>query len=338
VARIDSGRPAGISVRRVAVALLIGIPASALFLYLASRGLNYHDVRRALGRAELGWLIVAVALMACVYVVQTLRWQRIARHEGTFSLRRGLRWVIGCVAINNVVPGRPGELFRAYWLGDALHIPKARALATVLVDRAADVLTLVAGLLIAYPFTPHPAWLRHLDLVAIPIGIAIIAILAWARWHTKRRDESRQHDGWLRRQFSQLVQGAARVVTRDDIPAIAALSALAWTLWAAAAWVVAYSLGISLTLPEMLFITAMINLGSAIPSSPGFVGTYQWLSVAGLGLFGVGHAEAFAFAIVLQAVWFIPTTIAGLVLFAQTVMNRSNAERRRVGAAMHDAT
>lgn len=68
------------------------------------------------------------------------------------------------------------------------------------------------------------------------------------------------------------------------------------------------------------------------------MGTYQWLSVAGLGLFGVGHAEAFAFAIVLQAVWFIPTTIAGLVLFAQSVMNRSNAERQRVGAAMHDAT
>ena len=96
---------------------------------------------------------------------------------------------------------------------------------------------------------------------------------------------------------------------------------------AAAAWVVAYSLGISLSLPEMLFITAIINLGSAIPSSPGFVGTYQWLCVAGLRLFGEAP-EAFAFAIVLQAVWFIPTTIAGLVLFAQTVMNRSNAERQ----------
>ena len=338
MARIDSGRQAGVSVRRVAVALLIGIPASAVFLYLASRGLDYHEVRRSLDRAHRGWLIVAVLLMACVYVVQTVRWRRISRHEGTFSLRRGLRWVIGCVAINNVVPGRPGELFRAYWQSDALHIPKARALATVLVDRAADVLTLVAGLLIAYPFTPHPAWLRHLDLAAIPIGIAIVAGMAWARWHTKRRGESGQEQSWLRRQFSQLVQGAARVVTRSDIWAIAVLSVVAWTLWAAAAWVVAYSLGISLSLPEMLFITAMINLGSAIPSSPGFVGTYQWLSVAGLGLFGVGHAEAFAFAIVLQAVWFIPTTIAGLVLFAQSVMNRSNAERQRVGAAMHDAT
>ena len=208
----------------------------------------------------------------------------------------------------------------------------------MLVDRAADVLTLVAGLLIAYPFTPHPAWLRHLDLAAIPIGIAIVAAMAWARWHTRRRSGSGQEQQLAAPAVLAARAGScARGHQERDIPAIAALSALAWTLWAAAAWVVAYSLGISLSLPEMLFITAMINLGSAIPSSPGFVGTYQWLCVAGLGLFGVGHAEAFAFAIVLQAVWFIPTTIAGLVLFAQTVMNRSSGSGG-VGAAMHDAT
>ena len=34
-------------------------------------------------------------------------------------------------------------------------------------------------------------------------------------------------------------------------------------------------------------MTAVINLGVAIPSSPGFIGTYQWLGVSALALFDV---------------------------------------------------
>ena len=53
-------------------------------------------------------------------------------------------------------------------------------------------------------------------------------------------------------------------------------------------------------------MTGLVNLGTAVPSSPGFVGTYQWLCVSALGLFGVGRAEAFAFRSLLQAAWFVP--------------------------------
>ena len=55
----------------------------------------------------------------------------------------------------------------------------------------------------------------------------------------------------------------------------------------------------------------MLALGVAIPSSPGYVGTYQWLGVASLGLLDVPVNEALAFSILMQASWFIPTTLIG---------------------------
>ena len=61
-------------------------------------------------------------------------------------------------------------------------------------------------------------------------------------------------------------------------------------------------------------MTAALNLGVAIPSSPGFVGTYQWLGVAALGVFGFAGEAGLAFAIVMQAVWYVPTTLVGAVL------------------------
>jgi uncharacterized membrane protein YbhN (UPF0104 family) len=52
-------------------------------------------------------------------------------------------------------------------------------------------------------------------------------------------------------------------------------------------------------------------IGVAIPSSPGVVGTYEWLGVASLGLLGIASDEALAFAILLHATWYIATTLAG---------------------------
>jgi uncharacterized membrane protein YbhN (UPF0104 family) len=82
--------------------------------------------------------------------------------------------------------------------------------------------------------------------------------------------------------------------------------------------------GIELDLVDALFVAAVMNLGVAIPSSPGFVGTYQWLGVASLGLLGVADDEALAFAILLHASWYLPTTLlGGLALAVRAVRARS---------------
>ena len=77
------------------------------------------------------------------------------------------------------------------------------------------------------------------------------------------------------------------------------------------------SLGVELNPLQCVFITAVVNLGVAIPSSPGFVGTYQWLAVAGLGVVDVARDEALAFSFLLHASWYVPTTLVGgfLALF-----------------------
>jgi uncharacterized membrane protein YbhN (UPF0104 family) len=92
-------------------------------------------------------------------------------------------------------------------------------------------------------------------------------------------------------------------------------------------------LSIHLSPAEALFVTAIVNLGVSIPSSPGFIGTYQWLCVSALGLFSVDRGDAFAFAVLMHAVWFVPTTIAGLVLLLRTAAIR-HRQRQSIPAAL----
>jgi glycosyltransferase 2 family protein len=310
-----------ISRRSLLGGIAIGIPASAVFLYFAARGLDPSTVVDVIRKARLIDASLAVTAMSAVYCLQATRWQRIAASAGMPVPRRAaLRMVISSVALNNVVPGRPGEFVRAYWLSRESGSPGARALSTVIVDRAADVLTLMVALFASYPFLPHPFWLQRLVEASIPLGLVILAMITVSHLHVLRRKRGAGRvPGWVRsrwigQQLSRMVRTIASTVNRRDLVVLALLSASAWGSFAAGAWLVARSLDIGVSLPQLLFVSAVVNLGVAIPSSPGFIGAYQWLCVASLGLFGVERPSAFAFSILLEAVWFVPTTLVGLVL------------------------
>lgn len=304
--------------------LLVGVPLSLVFLYLAVRGLKPGEVADSLARAEPMRVGLAVAVIGVIYAVQAARWRWIARRAGRAPWRVFLRFVISSVAVNNVVPGRPGELLRGYWLGRALRVPQAVAFSTVVADRGSDVLFLVTVFAALFPFVPHPSWLRHVFIAAMVVGGLVATALVVSRWHAggaglpARIISRRIRGSWLGRQVSTVLHGTGAVVNRRDALILMVFTSFAWGCWALAAWLVASALGIDVSAPDLLFVTTVINLGAAIPSSPGFVGTFQWLCVSGLALFGVGQADALAFSIIMQAIWYVPTTLVGMALLAHT--------------------
>lgn len=301
--------------RHVLIGLLVGVPVSAVLLYLAARNLDYGEVVATLSDADPARVAVAVPLIGVMYVLQALRWRRITAKQATLGTSNFVGYIVAGLACNNVIPGRIGDLLRAHWLARGAHIAHGRALATVIVDRASDLLALVGLLVLTAWVAPRPAWLDRIDLVAAAGGLVLFVLLLVARHHAKRRDPNRERSR-LRGHVSDGLATMAHAVNRRDAPVVAGLSFLAWGAWSASAWLVASSLGISLTLPEILFVAAVLNLGVAVPSSPGFVGTYQWLCVQVLGLLAVGQADAFAFSVLFQAVWYVPTTLAGLAILA----------------------
>src|SRR5262245_53857885 len=127
--------PSPRSIRRaVAVGLVIGVPASIVFLWLAFRNVNAEAVRDAASRSALWLVAVGIVAIGGVYLFQAERWRRIAAtsrpNTGGF-----LEMVVGGIACNNVLPGRLGEFFRARWLAVEASVPWGRAFATVGLDR-----------------------------------------------------------------------------------------------------------------------------------------------------------------------------------------------------------
>lgn len=311
----------GLLRRNMVIGLVVGVPLSLVFLWLAVRGLSPGQVWDVLKGADPVDVAGAVLLIGAIYAIQAVRWRWITRRSADLPWRTFLRLIISSVAVNNVIPGRPGEVLRGYWVSRAGSFQQARGFSTVVVDRASDVLFLIAAFAVTFPFVPHPSWLRHVFIAALVLGGLLVIALALARLHVggiRLPVVDRLRGGWLRRQLGGLVHGAGALVNRRDTVVILLLTAASWACWAVAAKLIASSLGIGLSALEVVFLTTVINLGAAIPSSPGFVGTFQWLCVSGMALFGIGQAEALAFSILMQAIWYVPTTIVGGVLLGHS--------------------
>jgi uncharacterized protein (TIRG00374 family) len=312
--------PALLRSRAVAVGLLVGVPLSVVFLWLAVRGADLDSVRNVLATADVGLVALAVLAFACVAFGAAVRWHAIARTPSV-STTRFTEMVWSGVAVNDVVPGRVGELLRARWLSQAAGIPGGRALATVFVDRVFDVVTLVLFLAASVPFVTSAEWLRRVAAGGLVLLLLVLFVLVAARVYTRRRSGAGHHErGLVRRLLHDTVEGLAVPLGRKREAALLALSVVMWAAWGLSAWLVARSLGIELSALDVVFVAAAINLGVAIPSSPGFIGTYQWLAVSALGLLGVGATEALAFGILLHATWYVPTLLVGGTLLVRRAL------------------
>src|SRR5262245_10505259 len=86
VPRVHSSRVAPSpdrSRRTMWIAAVIGIPASAVFLFLAIRGADLGLVWQTLKDVRWGPVAVAVGCMGVVYWLQANRWKRIAATRAT---------------------------------------------------------------------------------------------------------------------------------------------------------------------------------------------------------------------------------------------------------------
>ena len=310
--------------------LAVGIASSAFFLWLVFHDADLDAVWHALRGADLVLVVLAAAVIQVVYIAQAARWRLIA-DTLELTIRRFYALVLGGIGANNVLPLRIGDILRARWLATSAEIPTGRAFGSVFRDRACDVLTLVVALAASLPVVGDEVWVERIAVGGVILLAIVVLVVAGAIVYTRTRPRARRETRSRgRRLLRDTIDEVASPIGRRRLVLALALSAVAWGAWAGAAGIVCRSLGVSLSPAELVFVTAVINLGVVIPSSPGFIGTYQWLAVSALGVVGVDGETAIAFSLLMQAIWYIPTTIVGGAIAIREV------HREATGIPSHD--
>ena len=102
-----------------------------------------------------------------------------------------------------------------------------------------------------------------------------------------------------------------RSITR--ILSVVFMSFLLWCIFALSIHCALLAFNLELPYMGSLLLMSILGFGVTIPSSPGYVGTFQASCVVGLALFSVSQSDALSFSIVFHASQYIPVTIVGLI-------------------------
>jgi uncharacterized protein (TIRG00374 family) len=276
----------------------------------------------AFAHAGLGPLVVGAFCHALVMALYAVRWRLLLDRPAAMPVPRAFGFVgLGYLA-NYTLPGRPGELVRAGLARALGGVPLTLALASLLLEKVLDGLTILASATAYAAFAPPPDWLRSsvsIGGAAFAVGAIVLLLAALAPGFLSHRERARVKaqalralgpDGaavvagpspggrgsMLRRQVEHVGAPLRLLRSRRVLLPVIALGLLIWPSIVLHQVLLALGSGVPAMPAAWLLFYAALGLASVVPGAPGYVGTYQLAAVYALGAFGVPPETAIVVA------------------------------------------
>lgn len=301
--------------------IAVGLAASAVFIYLAVRRVDFASLATIWSDAELlPWVPLGVASYLLGHVVRGVRCRLLVRREATLDLMTASNIVVVGYASNNVLPARLGELVRAGMLAERSGMPVAQSLAVTFIERVLDGLAILGLLVVATMTSAAPGWIQDLVRVALLVfGAATLVMLLGAHSpgfivsvasRLGNKLGPKMHDRLVGLATSITNAGACLRDPRDAI-LLALLSLVVWTLEAGLFVAILPVFGIEMSIHFGIVAMCVTNLGLLVPSSPGFIGPFHYFASQALMIHGIEQPTALAYATLVHLCFYIPITVWG---------------------------
>jgi glycosyltransferase 2 family protein len=305
--------------------LLVGLVVGGLTLWLTFRGIDLGVLRTTLGGLNYWFVLWGVASVVVTVIVATIRWRALlSPGNPALAWRPIFESVVVGQMLNIILPIRAGDFVRAYALGRIEGIAMGGVVATIAIEKAADLLAqgvAMAVLLLGYSF---PVGLTGSARASIILGaVALIAGVVATRysdWTLNRIARlplvPEPYRAVLARHGASTIQGFAALHEAKAIVALWILTALTVGLAASTNYLLFKAFGLDLPVSAAFLLLVVLQFGNAPVSTPGNLGVYHYLTVLVLSAFSVDRPVAVAYAVVLYAVALAPKIILGTVIIA----------------------
>jgi uncharacterized membrane protein YbhN (UPF0104 family) len=260
--------------------------------------------------ADLAPLLAALGVYAGITAARGWRWHTILRqveipHRRTDAF--GLT-IVGYMG-NNVLPARGGEILRVVLLGERVGGRRRDIIGSIVAERLLDTITLIGlfALMTWAGVAGSPVGSRPVvaALVVGAVGLVSIGVLLLVRRRGRLDRLARVVRPFMRASYALL--GVVGLW-------LLGLTLGVWLLEGFAFWLVGQSLDLDITFLDATFVAVLASLAAALPSAPGYLGTFDAAIVFGLEALDVPGGQAIAFAVLLRFVAFVPITLVGLGL------------------------
>jgi glycosyltransferase 2 family protein len=291
-----------------------------VLLYFSMRGVEWRRVWQIISGADWRYLAAATALISCSSFQRSLRWRIVLSATANFGVLQVFWATMAGYLGNNFLPARAGELVRSYLISRRSGLSTTYVLTTALSERLMDVIALVLwSSLVLLGVNPKPAWMEDLSrtmAVIAALGAVTIIVLPHASGLVEALLKKLPLPAGLRLRLlhlaHQVLEGLRAFHDWKRLAGFILLTVTIWVTDAAATIAGARALGLSISFPVAMLLLTGLGLGSALPSTPGYVGIYQFVAVNVLVPFGLSRADAMAYILVAQANAYLVITAFGL--------------------------
>ena len=280
--------------------------------YLLFTGIDFREMLDIIrSQCDFRWIAAGLALAVLSHVVRAMRWGIQLSALGIKAPLYVLIYsIFGTYAVNLVFP-RLGEVWRTGYIAQRQHAPFTTVFGSMVADRLADTLTVLILALLAF-LVSSKAILSYLhqngeSLAAIarllesPWLWAAVVVLVAAIWIFMARKTDNPKIVKIQNAVRELWQGFAVIVKMPPKGRWLLLTVALWGCYFLQNYLAFYAFpftaqivadhGIQAAL--VTWVLSSISMG--VPSNGG-IGPWQWATIFGLSIYGLGATQAGAFA------------------------------------------
>jgi len=299
-----------------------GLFFAGLFLWLVLRHLSLNEIATAFDGVNSLWISASIVAFFAGYACRIERWRLMLTIDNPQLLWKHCAGpMFASVAINNVLLFRAGNLVRAFALNSRLGITAVVSITTLFVERLLDMLIVIAilgGALWLFGIEANKV-VRLGGSALTLIALSILLLLLFPKiYRPATLGLSLILVRWLpgigKKLSSELLKAdelLQHLVKRNRMLKLIFWSVAAWLAEACVFWFAAFALP-AVTEPAAAWLAVSIGtLATVIPSTPGYIGTFDYFTAQAMMILGNSAGASAAYAFTVHALLWLPATIVG---------------------------
>ena len=300
----------------------LGLVVSLACLTLSLREIDFNQAAIILTQVNGGWLGLAVLSVLATLVIKAVRWQWLFSKEKTPTFRRAFTIQGIGMLLNTFAPARVGDLARAYLMGEAEDENTFYVFGTVVVEKLLDLAFLLVTMVILLTQVAFPAWLvnsAYRLALGGGIGIILVVLLVWKGENLLRWTTARLHllPSWCSREFLEKqtrfgLLGFRVLGQPRQMVWVLSLSFASWVAAGLTNYLTFVSIGLKVPIAASFFLLFVLQAGLSLPSSPGRIGVFHYLTLITLLFFSVAKDTALSCGVILHLVVIGPIGLVGI--------------------------
>lgn len=326
-------------VGKITIFFFVGIG----IFWLVYRKQDMGELKNALLNANYFWIFISLILGLLSHVSRAMRWNLLIYPLGYKPKVINSFFSVMIMYLSNMAVPRSGEIVRCGVLGKTENIPVSKLLGTVFIERIIDFILLFILLAVVLLTQTHvviemlernPDINTNLNnlLSKTPLLISIFVlfvVLIIMMYRFRHKIKHLRFYKKIREIFKGFGDGIKSILKMERRFEFIAHSVFIWVLYFMMIYIVFKSFGFTenLNLLSGLTVFVMSAFGMVAPS-PGGIGTWHFMVIQTLMIYGVSKTDAGAFAFASHESMTLMMIIVGILsIILLPVINRKQVEK-----------